>query len=86
MGLAERAPTRLAEFTIGRRFAPTRWLSTLPRKGAQGREREGRPGVRRDDGGFRRDDTEKVVAGGIKLYYRRSIVEERSIGSHGHFS
>ena len=36
LGLAERAPTRLAEFIIGRRFAPTRWLGTLPRK----RERE----------------------------------------------
>ena len=33
---AEAAPTRLAEFIIGRRFAPTRWLGTLPRK----RERE----------------------------------------------
>jgi hypothetical protein len=38
VGLAERAPTRLAEFIIGRRFAPTRWLGTLPRK------RQGCPG------------------------------------------
>src|ERR1700738_803970 len=34
--LVDRAPTRLGEFIIGRRFAPTRWLGTLPRK----RERE----------------------------------------------
>jgi hypothetical protein len=39
VGLAERAPTRLAEFIIGRRFAPTRWLGTLPRKRERGRKR-----------------------------------------------
>jgi hypothetical protein len=39
LGFAERAPTRLAEFIIGRRFAPTRWLGTLPRKRERGRKR-----------------------------------------------
>jgi hypothetical protein len=63
MGLAERAPIRLA------------LLGTLPRKGGRGKA------VAR----FRPEDTDKVVADGIKLYNQRSIVEERSIGSHGHF-
>src|ERR1035437_7713308 len=42
------------------------------------------PGERRDDARKAcRDDSDKVVADGIKLYYCRSIVDERSIGSHG---
>ena len=33
MRVNEGEPTRLAEIIIGRRFAPTRWLATLPLRG-----------------------------------------------------
>jgi hypothetical protein len=33
-----RTLSRLAEFIIGRRFAPTRWLATLSRKRERGKQ------------------------------------------------
>src|ERR1700738_67255 len=69
---------------IAAQHSLTRTATSVPKLGKGGRGKAA-PAFAATTMGLGPNAADKVVAGGIKLYNQRSIVEERSIGSHGHF-